>query len=242
MQTTQLRHLAERAEGRLTRDSPRDKADGTIGAAIMLASLLTPFLREARNHWGLTEQEAAMPRPGDALVPDPTWSWTHGIEIDAPAEEVWPWVVQLGADRAGFYSYQWLENLVHCELRNAEAIHPGWALQVGDGLVLHPTVPPIPIVSVDPGRSLVAFAAPDPQARERGEHWASASWAFVLEPLGPGRCRLVSRFRTAHSRDLPTRLAQGPGLLEPVGFAMDRRMLLGIRERVLASRQRMGHA
>jgi hypothetical protein len=112
-------------------------------------------------------------------------------------------------------------------------IHPEWAHKAGDGLILHPKMPPLRVVSVTRGRSIVAFAAPDEAARAEGRPWASATWAFLVEPLGPARCRVVSRFRSACSDDLATRLVQGPALLEPVGFAMDRRMLLGIRERVL---------
>jgi hypothetical protein len=193
-------------------------------------------LRSARNHWGLSPEQAAAPRPGDELVPEPRWSWTHAVEIEAPAEHVWPWVAQIGADRGGFYSYQWLENLAGCDLRNAEAIHPHWALATGDDLRLHPKAPPLHVVSVTPGRSLVAFGAPDEAARAAGKPWAAASWALLVEPLGPERCRVVSRFRSACSDDLATRLTQGPTFLEPIGFAMDRRMLLGIRERAVGAR------
>ena len=233
MQTSQLRHLAARAEGRLARDTFGDVSAGFGGAALMTLCWLTPFLRTARGHWGLSMEDARRPRPGDDLVPAPLWSWTHAVEIGAPAERVWPWVAQIGADRAGFYSYQWLENLVGCNVRNAEAIHPEWAHKPGDDLVLHPKLPPLRVVSLTPGRDLVAYAAPEETALSQGRPWAAASWAFLLEPLAADRCRIVSRFRAACSDDFATRLMQGPTLLEPVGFAMDRRMLLGIRERVL---------
>jgi hypothetical protein len=156
MQTTQLRHLAARAEGRLAQDTPVDIAAGVAGAAIMTLAWLTPFLSPLRNHWGLTAEEASSPRPGDDCVPQPRWSWTHALDVDASAEEIWPWLAQLGADRAGFYSYQWLENLAKCNVRNAETIHPEWAHKVGDDLLLHPTMPPLRVVTVEPGRSLVA--------------------------------------------------------------------------------------
>jgi hypothetical protein len=236
MQTTQLRHLAARAEGRLAQDTPVDIAAGVAGAAIMTLAWLTPFLRPLRNHWGLTAEEASSPRPGDDCVPQPRWSWTHALDVDASAEEIWPWLAQLGADRAGFYSYQWLENLAKCNVRNAETIHPEWAHKVGDDLLLHPTMPPLRVVTVEPGRSLVAVAPADEKARNSGKPWAAASWAFLLDPRSAGGCRVVSRFRSACSDDLATRLMQGPALLEPVGFAMDRRMLLGIRDRVAATR------
>jgi hypothetical protein len=235
MQTTQLRNLKARAENQLPLNTWADVGDGILGAVLILASAANPFGRAARSHWGLTEEEAARPRPGDELIPNPLWSWTHAVEIPTSAEKVWPWLAQIGADRAGFYSYQWLENLAGTNLRNAETVHPNWAHQVGDKLVLHPKIPPIPVVAVEPNRLLLAFAPPDEEARREGRPFAAASWAFLLEPLADGHCRLVSRFRTSCSNDLLTRLAQGPALLEPIGFAMDRRMLLGIRERVFSA-------
>ena len=232
MQSAQLRHLRARVEGRLPPDDWRDVVEGVGGAAIMAAGLLTPFLRDARSHWGIDEATAARVYPGDDLVRAPRWGWTHGIEIEAPASAVWPWVAQIGADRGGFYSYQWLENVVGCGVRNAEALHPDWELREGGTLSLHPKAPPLRIATVAPGRSFVAHAPADPDARARGERWAEASWAFVVEPMGESRCRLLSRYRCACSEDLAMRLQFGPAFLEPIGFAMDRRMLNGVKERV----------
>lgn len=231
METTQLHRLAARVEGRLPADDWRDVLDGIAGVGVMLAAFFTPFLRDARSHWGIDEKTAALPYPGDHLVPEPRWSWTHAIEIEASAADVWPWIVQLGADRGGFYSYQWLENVAGCKLRNAEAVHRDLALQEGSALVLHPEMPAMDVVSLVPERAIVAHAVADPEARARGRAWVDASWAFVLEPQGEGRCRLVSRYRVATSDDVATLAAFGPALLEPIGFAMDRRMLMGIKER-----------
>ena len=85
MQTAQLRHLAARAEGRLPRDSTRDMLAGVGGATVATLALLTPFLRERRSHWGLDSKMAAREYPGDDLIAEPRWSWTHGVEIEAPA-------------------------------------------------------------------------------------------------------------------------------------------------------------
>jgi hypothetical protein len=145
---------------------------------------------------------------------------------------VWPWVAQIGADRAGFYSYQWLENLPGCDLRNAETIHPKWELQRGDALLLHPKMPPLSIAQIEPGRYFVAHGAPQPGIDRSDKHWANVSWLFLVESLGDDRSRLISRYRCATSDDLATRLQLGPTLVEPIGFAMDRRMLLGIKARV----------
>ena len=149
----------------------------------------------------------------------------------APADAVWPWIAQIGADRGGFYSYQWLENIAGCELRNAERIHPEWEHHEGDTLTLHPRMPALRIVALERGRYLLAHGAPDTHAQATGEPWASATWLFFIEPLGDGSCRVISRFRAACSDDLATRLSFGPTFTEPVGFAMDRRMLMGIRAR-----------
>jgi hypothetical protein len=231
MEKAQLRHLAARAEGRLSVNQPRDVLAGAGGAAIMVAGLLTPFLRRARGHWGVDEATAARAYPGDELVESPCWAWTHGIEIDAPAESVWPWVAQIGADRGGFYSYQWLENLAGCALRNTETIHPEWAIKMGGALVLHPDMPPLRVDLVEPGKWFAAHTPVDEAASAAGQSRAAMSWLFLVEPLGPQRCRLISRFRCAYPDDILSQLQLGPILIEPIGFAMDRRMLKGIKER-----------
>lgn len=234
MERAQLRHLAARAEGRLRRDQLRDVLEGAGGAALMLLSFMTPFLRDERSHWGLSEEDASRTYPGDELVEQPRWQWTHAVEIDAPAEKVWPWVAQIGADRGGFYSYQWLENVAGCNVRNAERIHPEWQVRRGGKLSLHPKMPPLDVVLLSPGRSYVAHAPADPDAKREGRPWVEATWLFLVEPIGTTKCRVVSRYRVATSEDLLTRVGFGPLLVEPIGFAMDRRMLLGIKKRAEA--------
>lgn len=102
---------------------------------------------------------------------------------------------------------------------------------LGSSLSLHPKMPPLQVVAVERERYLVAYGAPDVAARSAGKPWIAASWAFVLEPLADDRCRLISRYRVACSDELATCLAFGPALVEPIGFAMDRRMLLRVKER-----------
>ena len=239
MQTVQLRNIAARAEGRLTRDGWRDVVEGLAGAFQIVFALATPFVRGRRRHWGLEPAAAARALPGDDLIRQPRWSWTHAVKIRVHAADVWPWVAQLGADRAGFYSYQWLENLAGCRIRNAETIHPEWNVEVGRGLALHPAIPPLSIVSMERGRHFVAHAPADPSAKADGEPWIEASWLLLVEPLGPDCCRLVSRYRVACSNDWRTRLAFGPTFVEAIGFNMDRRMLLGIKRRAEAARRRV---
>ena len=232
MQMAQLRNLARRAEGRMPRDDWRDIREGWGGALRMAANALTPWRRGRRSRWGLPTAVALRTLPGDELVANPRWGWTHGVEIDAPPAAVWPWVAQIGADRGGFYSHQWLENLAGCQVRNAETVHPEWELKAGDALRLHPNAPPLRIVALERGRYFVAHAGPDPAAIAGHDAWVAASWLFLLEPLEPGRCRLISRYRVATSADLATRVSFGPSLLEPISSEMDRRLLLGVKARV----------
>ena len=210
---------------------PRELLDALAGMGVMGLAVVSPFLRSRRGHWGMDPALAARALPGDDLVPAPSWSWSHGIVVAARPEVVWPWVAQIGADRAGFYSYAALENLVGCNVRNAERIHPEWQEREGTTLVLHPKAPPLSIVEARPGGHLVAFGPPDEEARVAGRPWVAASWLLMVAPLGAGSSRVISRYRVAHSGDRRTRLAFGPALLEPIGFAMDRRMLIGIRDR-----------
>jgi hypothetical protein len=232
METAQLRHLAARVEGRISNDDWRDIAAGTAGAAVITAAMFTPFLRPSRSHWGVDDVTASGSFPGDDLVSTPNWQWTHGVDIEAASNEVWPWVSQIGADRAGFYSYQWLENLPGCDLRNAETIHPEWELKRGDSWFLHPKMPPLSVTEVEHGQYFVAHGAPQMESDDGDEHWANVSWLFFIQSLGDRRSRLISRYRCATSDDLATRLQFGPTFVEPIGFAMDRAMLLGIKTRV----------
>jgi hypothetical protein len=225
MQRVQLRNLGRRAEGR-ARTGWRDVAAGVGGVAVMAAAAATPWRRPARGTAGAGPVRAARTHHGDELVPDPRWGWTHAATVDAPAGEVWPWIAQIGADRAGFYSYTWLENVAGCDIRDAERVHPEWQARPGDPLVLHPKAPSLTVADVAEGRHLLAHGPADEAARAAGRPWAAATWLLAVEPAGDGRSRVC-----ACSDDLATRLAMGPALLEPVSYAMDRRMLRGIARR-----------
>lgn len=224
MERAQLRNLKARVEGTLPgRTTAAEAVDGVLGALEMAACFATPFLRDGRSHWGLTEAEAEAPHPGDDVVSAPRWGWTHGVEIDRAPREVWPWVAQLGQDRAGFYSYTALENLAGCRISTADATHEGWALRVGDPFFLHPKIPPLRVIDVVPGRQLLIEGQGD------GRTLPHVSWLFLLEPRGESRCRVISRYRVAYEDALAMRLSAGPLFLEPIGATMDRRMLRGLR-------------
>lgn len=225
MEAAQLRHLKARVEGTAARDGAFDVLEGIGGAGRMLFAMITPFLRGRRMVWGCDDATADLAYRGDDLIAQPRGSWTHAIEIAAPASRVWPWIAQIGADRAGFYSYQWLENIAGCNVRNAESVHPEWQLKVGDPFVLHPKQPPLTIVDVEEGRYLLARG----EADRTKSTWLDGTWLLLVEPIDAHRCRFISRFRVDYSNDLASAVAMA--LTQPIGFVMDRRMLLGVKER-----------
>jgi hypothetical protein len=201
-----------------------------------------------RAAWGSDPAERAMILPGDELVPGAAAVDTRAITIDAPPEAVWPWLVQMGYGRAGWYSYDKLD----MKGRSADEILPEYqALAVGD---MVPTDPGGGFVVrvLEPGRALVLGIDEEILARRDASGNVGleapglaasgtfmkaavppefrASWAFVLEPIDGGRTRLIERFRAWFGASTPISPAMGP-LLDLGVFVMVRRQLLGIRER-----------
>ena len=205
--------------------------EGIDGAARIVLALITPFLRRWRVRWGATAEEVRMPLPGDHFVPRPRWTYTHAVTIGAPTAEVWRWLVQMGYGRGGLYSYEGLERLVGCLMRNADRIVPEWQkVSIGDEIRIDARVPPLPIALVEPEQALVMHGEPDNTGTP------NHSWGFYLLPLDEGRTRLISRARTYYKPTIPNKLAWGPLLMEPIGFVMERKMLLGIKHRAEANR------
>lgn len=194
-----------------------------IGGAGALAAYVF-LIRPWHLKWGATEEELKMPLPGDELVKHPKLNATHAITINAPVAEVWPWLVQVGQKRGGFYSYTWLENLVGCEMSNADQIVAEWQdLKVGDEVWLHPKAPPLKVLAMEPGRAIVL----------------ENSWTFVLHPIDDHTTRLIIRGRGDFNPDLKNALLNfilWRGVFEPAHFIMERKMMLGIKERAEAGR------
>ncbi|MGO4600861.1 SRPBCC family protein [Terrabacter sp. 2YAF2] len=191
------------------------------------AALAVITLRWSALHWGATTEETRERLPGDEILRDPGLVATRAITIEAPPEEVWRWVVQMGADRGGFYSYDRLENLAGCRLHSADTVVDDWQhLAVGDLVRLHPQVA-LTVAAVDPGRSFVLHAAPampgDPAAAPY-----DFTWSFVLRRHPHRATRLITRERFAYLH------RWSPLFVEPVAVAsslMSQKMLRGIRDR-----------
>jgi len=191
----------------------------------MLLHLLARWRRVWRTTWGATPREVALALPGDELVRNPTWGYTHAIGVDASPAVVWPWLVQVGQGRGGFYSFEILENLAGCHIHNTAVILPEFQrLDVGDQIRLAPKgPPPLSVAIVDSERCLVLVGAAP------GDDDPTSLWAFHLVETESGATRLIERGRYRVPPSLGMRLALGPTLLEPISFVMSRQMLRTIK-------------
>ncbi|KJE20217.1 hypothetical protein FF36_05494 [Frankia torreyi] len=186
-----------------------------------------------QQRWGATDDEVDASLVGDSLVAQPATQVTRAITIDAPPARVWPWIVQLGADRGGFYSYDWLENLVGLRIHSADSIVDAWQeLNVGDvvyasrnrsgGWYVQELRPDEVLVL-----KLANLPAGRPIRRDEKLRWEFL-WSFTLRPIDPNTTRLFVRERVAFDSVI-TRTVMAPiGL---VSFVMTRRMMLGIKTR-----------
>lgn len=219
----------------------KDIGEGLVGAAFIVFAILTPFLRSRRVRWGTTKEELERTYPGDELIPHPKWEYTHAVTIHAPAADVWPWVVQIGQGRGGFYSYEWLENIFGCAIHNADRIIPEFQnLEAGDTVRLHPKVS-LPVIAVQSDRFLLLGVPPDYNDLEG--RYAGSTWLFCLYEINETTTRLFSHGRSDYSPRLG--LAEklfvfGPTVMEPLAFVMGRKMLLGIKKRAEAKTRKLG--
>jgi len=217
-----------------------------LPATVLVATCLVRA-RAAVQRWGATDDEVGRALPGDGLVPDPDVTLTRAITIRTPPERVFPWLAQLGQGRGGFYSYDWLENRAGLDIRSADHIVPGLQLlEPGDRIAVAPGPPSYGFVVADvaaPERLVLRMTIHPftgmqipPHAPARG--WSlDATWAFALTPVAGASTRLVTRTR-ARLR-LPLVLAQAYGAaFQAVELVMERRMLLGVRERAEAAEPR----
>jgi hypothetical protein len=189
--------------------------------------------RRASKNWGTTRAEQLGPHVGDDLVETPAETTTYGVTVDAPAEEVWRWLIQIGQGRGGMYSYEALENLFGLEIHNAESIRPEWQhLGVDDQVRV---VPPGKL-GMRNGYAFRVAVVNQPSAlvlrQHPPEHPWDATWAFLIIPVGSATCRLLARSRAARLPGLAGLASRtAAAAMAPVIFVMTRRMLLGIKER-----------
>jgi hypothetical protein len=202
-------------------------AAGALGAYVA-------FIRPWHLRWGATDDEVACPLLGDSLIDKPRLQATHAVTVHAPPEAIWPWLVQMGQGRGGFYSYEGVERLLGLRAGNADRILPDLQeLHAADELPVAPNGAGLPVDIVVPYRTLVMHSDSPIPARVavmQAGYYRSVTWTFHLEPIDAENTRLIERWR-ADWEPTPMNTLVIRALLEPGAFIMERRMLLGIKAR-----------
>ncbi len=197
------------------------KVIGVLFGLALLGGIVVAALMPWMDRYGASEPELIASYPGDELIVSPAIMYTRAITIAAPPEHIYPWIIQMGAERGGMYSYAWFEtNILRCELINADRIHEEWqGLKPGDPVKMCPgNWGPVPyeVASLEPNRSVVL-------GHQENGNWLD-TWQFTLVPQNDGSTRLVVR-----SRDLKTGALWA--MIRPGEFIMEHGMLNGIRQR-----------
>jgi hypothetical protein len=165
--------------------------------------------------WGSTDMEIARSMPGDEVLEQPTFNATRAVTIEATPEDIWPWIVQIGYRRAGFYSYDFLDN---DDIPSADRILPEYQhLEIGDIIPLTKYTN-VRVIEIEPPKFMVLLF-------EISGDWSNATWAWGLYPEDGSHTRLVTRLR-ANPTHLPSRV-----LLDLGEIIMMRKCMLGIKRR-----------
>ena len=195
-----------------------------LGVATVVVTLYLSVVGPWQRRWGATDEEVRRPMPGDDLLRLRAPSTTRAIAIDAAPRDVFPWLAQIGYERGGWYSYDWIDNDGR---RSIDRIDPALQdLSVGDRIQMLPGFGPV-----------VREIVPEHHILSRGD---ADTWCLLVEPTADGRSRLVSRWRQDWPKSFGTfvwTLISDPG-----AFVMERKMLRTIRDLAegQASRLRSG--
>ena len=174
-------------------------------AAGAAAAVYGAWVHPRLMRWGATDEEVTGPYPGAELIPDGKRAATMAVTIDAPPDQVWPWLIQLGGDRGGWYSWDRLDNRGR---PSAREVHPEWQdLAVGDYLKYATRSGPVDawqVAALEPARFLGLHGLSDLRGRPidpqqpRPTAYTEGLWGFLLPELPGGRSRLGAESRSAH--------------------------------------------
>jgi hypothetical protein len=207
---------------------------GATALAVAAGAAYGIYERPRMARWGATQEEAAGPLPGDEIVLFPRYQTTHAVTVSAPVDQVWPWLAQMGQGRGGLYSYDRIENLAGLRFRSADHIIPDLQdLGVGDVVRLTPedvTQPFSFVVAMVERPHLLVLGPKDSREDTFAAGMPYPTWTFRLTEVDPGSTRLLVRFRSDF-RPNASGWVVNKYALEPVHFLMERKMMLGIKER-----------
>lgn len=184
------------------------------------------FIRPWQLRWGSTFEEVARSMPGDGIVECPTFDATRAVTIDAAPEDIWPWIVQMGFGRAGWYSYDWIDNLGSSSSR--DILPELQEIEVGDMIPIDPRKQHgFRVKGFLPNRWMLW-----------GDRKGKITWCWGLYPIDEGSTRLVTRVKVKYDWFHPSILFN---MLFDVGdILMMRKCMIGIRERAEAQARSLG--
>ena len=197
-----------------------------VGALFVVVMAYWFLARPWYMRWGATDAEVAMRLPGDEIVPDRNSLATRALSVHAPAAKIYPWLLQVGQGRGGMYSYEWLENLIGCDIHNVYQIVPELQqVTVGQVIRMGPKgYPMYHVAGFAPGQYLVLHPA-DPKTEAPGP----GAWTMVVAEQPDGTSRLIFRQQM--------RVDPGIGnfimwrvLVDPMTFVMEQKMMRTIRD------------
>jgi hypothetical protein len=201
--------------------SKRMRAAASVAGLALVTGLgaYPLFFRRWCLTWGARPDEISRKLPGDELLAGAGIVSTRAITIGAPPAAVWPWLVQMGSGRGGVYTYDWIENLFGLDMHSTREIVPQFQdVKAGDEFPLGPGRPAMRVAILDPERTL-AF------------RFADGNWVWIFALFAEAsQTRLISRNRIAAPEAWPARLFSTL-VMEPGSLVMERKMLLGIKER-----------
>jgi hypothetical protein len=204
----------------ITMDARRTLAAAASAATVLGSVTYLLFFRRWCLTWGAREDEVAANLPGDELLADAGLVTTRAVTVNASPEGIWPWLAQMGSGRGGAYTYDWIENLLGLNMHSASKILPEYQdIKVGDELPLGEGSTVMRVEVLDPPHAL-AFRTTD-------QNWV---WNFALLPDGEST-RLISRNRIATKALAPASRLFYLLFMEPGSLVMERKMLLGIKQR-----------
>lgn len=207
-----------------------------IAVFVILTLVFSFYIQPWFQKWGATDEEIRATLPGDDLVPGSSVVYTRAITINASPSGVWSWLVQIGQDRGGFYSYELLENILGSDTHNADRIVPEWQhLEVGNRVRMGPKegvwANSSNIVGeVVPEKSLVLITPGASETRVSPAIHGNGTWSFILVPVDGKTTRLVVRGQRIESQDPFIRLLYG-SVVDSGQFILERKMMIGIKER-----------